>query len=352
MMMRDNITLLIFLSLTLTLSLGQGRRRKELPISDAVSPHLEVGNEKPKAAECRFGGESYELEQTWHPDLGPPFNVMYCVHCECVPIHKKRRIVGRVRCKNIKTECPKPTCPNPILLPGRCCKVCPGQNDNPDLTITVDLEREEQEKNGRHYATVLTGQGVSTAATGRFYFRKKTLQYSFLFGDQLGWPGQLSFLDGDLNILEDFNLSQTSLQNQTDKLCGAWERLPRKYRRLLRSEELSISLSTKYGLIQGKIKKYYGLNSELFSGLFEGHYGSGTAIVSVSPGTGSIHANILFKGIAKEGEENVKFIVRFHTRGRGTDTGPELSVEESVVLDSVSSELSSVEVRTVFDTPE
>ena len=97
------------------------------------------------------------------------------------------------------------------------------------------------------------------------------------------------------------------------------------------------SLSTKYGLIQGKIKKYYGLNSELFSGLFEGHYGSGTAIVSVSPGTGSIHANILFKGIAKEGEEKVKFIVRFHTRGRGTDTGPELSVEESVVLDSVSS---------------
>lgn len=96
-------------------------------------------------------------------------------------------------------------------------------------------------------------------------------------------------------------------------------------------------MSTKYGLIQGKIKKYYGLNSELFSGLFEGHYGSGTAIVSVSPGTGSIHANILFKGIAKEGEENVKFIVRFHTRGRGTDTGPELSVEESVVLDSVSS---------------
>ena len=90
------------------------------------------------------------------------------------------------------------------------------------------------------YATVLTGQGVSTAATGRFYFRKKTLQYSFLFGDQLGWPGQLSFLDGDLNILEDFNLSQTSLQNQTDKLCGAWERLPRKYRRLLRSQEMFV----------------------------------------------------------------------------------------------------------------
>ena len=37
-------------------------------------------------AECRFGDQTFELEQTWHPDLGPPFGVMYCVHCECVPV--------------------------------------------------------------------------------------------------------------------------------------------------------------------------------------------------------------------------------------------------------------------------
>ena len=52
------------------------------------------------------------------------------ISVSAVQIHKKRRIVGRVRCKNIKTECPKPTCPDPILLPGRCCKVCPGQDDS------------------------------------------------------------------------------------------------------------------------------------------------------------------------------------------------------------------------------
>ena len=45
-------------------------------------------------------------------------------------IHKKRRIVGRVVCKNIKSECPAPTCPDPVLLPGRCCKVCPGQSNS------------------------------------------------------------------------------------------------------------------------------------------------------------------------------------------------------------------------------
>ena len=37
-------------------------------------------------SECRFSDKRYELEETWHPDLGPPFGVMYCVHCECVAV--------------------------------------------------------------------------------------------------------------------------------------------------------------------------------------------------------------------------------------------------------------------------
>ena len=37
-------------------------------------------------SECRFADKRYELEEVWHPDLGPPFGVMYCVHCECVPV--------------------------------------------------------------------------------------------------------------------------------------------------------------------------------------------------------------------------------------------------------------------------
>ena len=91
------------------------------------------------------------------------------------------------------------------------------------------------------------------------------------------------------------------------------------------------SLTTSQGIIEGKIKKYYGLNSEMFSGLFEGPMGAGTVIMSVSPGTGSIHANVLFKGIAKEGQENVNFVLKFHT----THQGETRSVEESVILDSV-----------------
>jgi len=139
---------IIFLGLLICLAESRKRGRDKLPIKDEDDQRHE--DKRRKASECRFGDQRYELEQTWHPDLGPPFGVMYCVHCECVPIHKKRRIIGRVQCKNIKTQCPKVTCTDPVLLPGRCCKVCPGQEDqNPDLSIEVDLKREEEEKNGR-----------------------------------------------------------------------------------------------------------------------------------------------------------------------------------------------------------
>ncbi|GBN87215.1 hypothetical protein AVEN_119374-1, partial [Araneus ventricosus] len=42
-------------------------------------------------------------------------------------VQRKRRILSRVRCKNIKNDCPKPSCDDPVLLPQRCCKTCPGE---------------------------------------------------------------------------------------------------------------------------------------------------------------------------------------------------------------------------------
>jgi len=328
---------LVILLLGLT---GAVKRRKQLPISDPSS-----ASKQSKASECRFGGNAYELEQTWHPDLGAPFGIMYCVHCVCVPIHKKRRIVGRVRCKNIKTECPKPSCSDPVLLPGRCCKVCPGQMNNPDEAITVDLEREEQEQNGRHYASVLMGSNNADSATGRFYFRKKSLQYSFLTSPGLGWPHTLQFIDSAKdNILEEFALTRTPLQNNTGKICGAWNRLPRSYRKTLRSLDLQVTLTSMTGVATGKIARYYGLSSELFSGLLQGDYGAGTAIVSVSSGTGSIHVNLLFEGlIPQDVVAPISITVTFTT-----DTQV---LEETTNLDTVTQGLNSIEIKTVFDAP-
>ncbi|KAI9582275.1 hypothetical protein GQX74_015398 [Glossina fuscipes] len=76
-------------------------------------------------SECHFGKTLHELGSSWSADLGPPFGVMYCIKCECVKVPKKKRIVARVQCRNIKEECPTTTCDEPVSLPGKCCKTCP-----------------------------------------------------------------------------------------------------------------------------------------------------------------------------------------------------------------------------------
>uniref|UniRef100_A0A673YCI2 Chordin n=1 Tax=Salmo trutta TaxID=8032 RepID=A0A673YCI2_SALTR len=75
---------------------------------------------------CSFGGRFYSLEDTWHPDLGEPFGVMHCVKCYCETQRgRKGKVLGKVSCKNIKQDCPEPSCDDPVLLPGQCCKTCP-----------------------------------------------------------------------------------------------------------------------------------------------------------------------------------------------------------------------------------
>ncbi|XP_030746592.1 dorsal-ventral patterning protein Sog-like [Sitophilus oryzae] len=88
---------------------------------------LEV--QEPEKSKCVFGKEIRELGSKWIPDLGQPIGILYCMRCECVPFQKKRRIVGRVQCYSIKEKCPVPTCDEPVLMPGRCCKTCPGDVD-------------------------------------------------------------------------------------------------------------------------------------------------------------------------------------------------------------------------------
>uniref|UniRef100_A0A673YCP4 Chordin n=1 Tax=Salmo trutta TaxID=8032 RepID=A0A673YCP4_SALTR len=80
-------------------------------------------------AGCSFGGRFYSLEDTWHPDLGEPFGVMHCVKCYCETQRgRKGKVLGKVSCKNIKQDCPEPSCDDPVLLPGQCCKTCPKGN--------------------------------------------------------------------------------------------------------------------------------------------------------------------------------------------------------------------------------
>ena len=65
-------------------------------------------------------------------------------------------------------------------------------------------------------------------------------------------------------------------QNETQKICGSWQRLPRRYRRQLRQDELYAQLTNKQGdVISGKVSKHYGLSFELFSALIGNQQNSG-----------------------------------------------------------------------------
>ena len=70
---------------------------------------------------------------------------------------------------------------------------------------------------GRHASSSSSSSNsnspASTAsATGRFYFRKKTLSYSLVTSPDFGWPKVLTFLDADQNIVEEFPLEMTPFQ--------------------------------------------------------------------------------------------------------------------------------------------
>ncbi|XP_058127543.1 dorsal-ventral patterning protein Sog [Anopheles ziemanni] len=312
------------------------------------------GARRNRPAECQFGKTIRELHTTWFADLGPPFGVMYCIMCECVPFQKKRRVVGRVQCRNIKNECPKPSCDDPILLPGRCCKICPGDAQSPD--VVKDLPQAtmpEEEERSKHFAALLTGRTSATlkrddagtmystlnpqniVATGRFSFHKKNLYYSFYVSERAARPRSIQFVHANGNILEEHTLAIATdegrfsvYQNTTGKVCGVWRRVPREYRRLLRDELMSVVLL--WGgrqqaelALAGPIAKYPALAHELFSSLLEpgsSEAGAmagagGTAIVSTSSGvTSSIHLTVVLNGLfAPEDIADVPLAVRLES---------------------------------------
>ena len=143
-------------------------------------------------------------------------------------------------------------------------------------------------------------------------------------------------MDLDGNIIEEFPLPSTHYQNETGKICGAWQRLPRRYRKQLRRDEIYAQLTNSQGeMISGKIGKHYGLRSEHFSALATsalGGHAAATAVVTFDAGTGSVHANMLLSGIFEtDGEKNVGLEVKFQC----TDGNETRVIMEELVIPKV-----------------
>ncbi|XP_054714640.1 dorsal-ventral patterning protein Sog-like [Uloborus diversus] len=233
---------------------------------------------------------------------------------DCFPlVQRKRRIISRVRCKNIKNDCPKPTCEDPVLLPQRCCKTCPGE-DYADLEEDIaarKLEAEDEDKVLREFTVLLTGKllvptvPVSGAARGYLVYTKRDLHYTIHYRG-ISRPILVRFTNEEGNILEEHAVTYSPHHIQGSKVCGVWRKVPKIYRRLLQKDRILFVLVTADypdGVVGGRIMKHEPINTEAFGALLlpdlkssDEILGSG-GMADIFPVTDSIHVSLGFNGI-------------------------------------------------------
>ncbi|XP_077204361.1 chordin isoform X1 [Paroedura picta] len=325
-------------SLLVLLVAGPGRgaaprpAKPLLPIQPDSEPLPSKG-----AAGCSFGGRFYALEDTWHPDLGEPFGVMHCVVCFCEPQKTRRgKPTGKVSCKNIKQDCPTPPCADPVLLPGHCCRTCPkavlavpekrpaeplsdnfeyfqekegdlhrNYNDRAYLS-SEDLARDDSRTD---FVALLTSgsepwvPASSAVAKGRFSLVRSSLLFSINY-ERLAQPSRVRFTEPEGTVLFEHPV-QKNASPQEGMICGVWRNLQKSSIRLLKVDQLHISLVTRShpaGEIRGKIMKHRALLAETFSAILTSvdptHLGmGGIAMLTLSDTENNLHFVLVTKGL-------------------------------------------------------
>ncbi|TFJ99126.1 Aminomethyltransferase [Platysternon megacephalum] len=315
---------------------GASRPKPLLPIQPEKDPLPSKG-----AAGCSFGGRFYALEDTWHPDLGEPFGVMHCVVCYCEPQRNRRgKPTGKVSCKNIKHDCPTLPCSESVLLPGHCCKTCPkaspsipekrpepifdsfeyfqdkeddlhkSYNDRSYLS-SEDLARDDSRTD---FVALLTSGAEpwlplsSAVAKARFTLVRSYLLFSINYERSV--PPRRWDKQG--NSQPEASASSCP----SPQICGMWRNLHKPSIRLLKAEQLRISLVTKSqpaGEIQGPIIKHRALFAETFSAILTSvdptHMGTGgIAMLTLSDTENNLHFILMAKGLLEPADKEFPWV--------------------------------------------
>uniref|UniRef100_A0AAY4DFF8 Chordin n=1 Tax=Denticeps clupeoides TaxID=299321 RepID=A0AAY4DFF8_9TELE len=271
---------------------------------------------------CSFGGRFYSLQDTWHPDLGEPFGIMHCVKCICEPQRSKRKVYGKVSCKNIKQDCPEPNCDDPVLQPGHCCKSCP--NEPPSQNTLFDGYEYFQEKEGdlqksyndrsylssedmtpgerTDFVALLTGlqdswmPTSSGVARARFTLTRTSLSFSITS------QSKVVLINSDGSTVFEYRVPRTD----TDVICGVWKNMLKSHIQQVQAEQIRVSLVTASGRreeIQGKIIKHRALFAETFSATLTSdkeHAGmGGIAMLTLSDTENNLHFILILQGLIK-----------------------------------------------------
>ncbi|XP_052541464.1 chordin isoform X3 [Tympanuchus pallidicinctus] len=326
-------TALLLLAL-LALPARTARPKLALPIRPDSEP-LPPGG----AAGCAFGGHFYALEETWHPDLGEPFGVMRCVICHCETRNRRGKPVGKVNCKNMKQDCPVPTCPRATLLPGHCCHTCPKalpgplekSSEPPFDTFEYFQDKEDEMDKPYNDRSYLSSEGLarddartefvalltsgpepwhptsSAVAKARFTLLRSYLLFSISY-ERLGRPSRVRFSDPDGTVLFEHPV-QKSAAPEDGMLCGMWRTVSKANIQLLRAEQLRVSLITRAqpsGEVHGHILKHRALFAETFGAILTSsdptHLGAGgMAMLTLSDTENNLHFILMARGLLEPG---------------------------------------------------
>uniref|UniRef100_A0A8V0Z0R4 Chordin n=1 Tax=Gallus gallus TaxID=9031 RepID=A0A8V0Z0R4_CHICK len=334
-------TALLLLAL-LALPVRTARPKLALPIRPDSEP-LPPGG----AAGCAFGGRFYALEETWHPDLGEPFGVMRCVICHCETQRNRRgKPVGKVNCKNMKQDCPVPTCPRATLLPGHCCHTCPkalpGAPEKsykpPFDTFEYFQDKEDELDKPYNDRSYLSSEGSarddartefvalltsgpepwhptsSAVAKARFTLLRSYLLFSISY-ERLGRPSRVRFSDPEGTVLFEHPV-QKSAAPEDGMLCGMWRTVSKANIQLLRAEQLRVSLVTRAqpsGEVHGHILKHRALFAETFGAILTSsdpvHLGAGgMAMLTLSDTENNLHFILMARGLLEPGAEESPWV--------------------------------------------
>ncbi|XP_040282737.1 chordin [Bufo bufo] len=332
--------LLLLLNLWI-LGADASRRKVLLPIKpeqDPLPSKSQIG--------CFLGHKMYSLEDTWHPDLGKPFGVAYCVQCRCEAQRNRwGKQSGKISCKSIKGHCPPPTCANPIEIPGQCCRVCPKThpphspmkktefifdefeyfpekdddlyNDRSYLSSDdVGVEDSRQEYVAFLTASTRVWPPVNSGlAKAKFNLQRSNLFFSITCKgmDSLS---RVRFSDADGNVLFEHPVHRVG-NPESDTICGIWRSIPRNSLHLLRLGHIHISLVTtslSEPEISGKIVRHKALFSESFSALLtpdssEEATERGLAMLTLSDVDDNLHFILMLRGMQGGDRERIPITV-------------------------------------------
>ncbi|XP_018411205.1 PREDICTED: chordin-like [Nanorana parkeri] len=339
-MVRSPSTFLLLLLLW-TLDVGASRRKILLPIKpeqDLVPSKSQIG--------CHLGGKIYSLDDTWHPDLGKPFGVAYCVLCRCEAQRSRwGKESGKISCRSIKSHCVPLACANPVEVPGQCCRVCPKTPTLPPLSKKSEFafdefeyfqEKDDELYNDRSYLSsddvgiedgrtefvsfLTTSSHVgppvkSSLAKAKFNLQRSNLLFSITYKGTHSFT-RVRFTDIGGSVLFEHPVHRVRLRH-SDTICGLWRSVPRSSLHLLRQGHILVSLVMETLLepeISGKILRHKALFSESFSALLtpdeEGSRERGLAMLTLSTGDDDLHFILMLRGIQEEEQEQILVTVQ------------------------------------------